>query len=109
MRPVPDDWPPDGVPVRLTLVPSEAVRFRVLDPEERPVAGARLVPARVRGVDVPDELGGRFAAETDAEGRGHSPPGLLDELEVIRVSSGPFGVQQQRLADPTPKVSARSN
>ncbi len=100
MRPFPDDWPPDGVPVRLALAPSEAVRFRVLDPEERPVAGARVIPVRIRGVDVPVELGGRFAAGTDAEGRGTLAVGVADELEVIRVTSGPFGVQQLRMTRP---------
>ncbi len=94
LRPIPVDWPPDGVPVRLTLAPSEAVRFRVLDPEERPVAGARLVPARIRGVDIPADMGGRFGTETDAEGRAALASGSADELEVVRVTSGPFGVQQ---------------
>ena len=44
MRPIPDDWPADGEPVRLALARPETVRFRVLDPEERPAAGVRLVP-----------------------------------------------------------------
>jgi hypothetical protein len=100
MRPIPHDWPPDGVPVRLALAPSEAVRVRVLDPEERPVAGARLVPARIRGVEIPTDLGGRFAVETDAQGQAALAAGATDELEVIRVTSGPFGVQQLRTPRP---------
>ena len=100
LRPIPEDWPPDGEPVRLMLAPSELVRFRVLDPEERPIAGVRLVPARLRGVDVPVELGARFEVETDTEGRGTLATGAADELEVIRVISGPFGVQQIRVTRP---------
>ncbi len=100
LRPIPDNWPPDGEPVRLTLAPSEPVRCRVLDPDERPVAGARLIPARLRGVDVPVDLGGRFEVQTDALGRGTFGAGAAGELEVIRVISGPFGVQQHRVTRP---------
>jgi hypothetical protein len=104
VRPIPDDWPPEGEPVRLTLAPSDSVRFRVLDPDERPVTGVRLMPARIRGVDVPVDVGVRFQVETDADGRGTLAAGAADELEVIRLISAPFGVQHLRATRPDAEV-----
>jgi hypothetical protein len=97
LRPISDNWPPDGEPVRLTLAASEPVRFRALDPDGRPVAGARVVPARLRGVDVPAELGARFEVQTDGAGWGTLAVSAASELDVIRVISGSFGVQQLRV------------
>ncbi len=100
MRPIPHDWPPDGIPVRLALAAPEPVRFLVLDPDERPVAGARLAPAWIRGMNLPDELGDRLAVQTDARGRATLDLGAVDEVEVVRVVSGPSGVQQLRMPGP---------
>jgi len=100
LRPIPEGWPPDGEPVRLALAPSKAVLFRVLDPDGRPIARARLAPARVRGVQVPADLDDRFAAETGADGRAALAAGAADELELVRVTSRPFGVQQLRTPRP---------
>ncbi len=90
MRPIPDDWPPDGIPIRLALAPPEPVGFLVLDPDERPVAEARLAPAWIRGMNLPDDLGDRLSARTDARGRATLDLGAVDEVEVVRVVSGPF-------------------
>ena len=100
MRPIPDDWPPDGIPIRLALAPPGPVEFLVLDPDERPVAEARLAPAWIRGMNLPDDLGDRLAARTDGRGRATLEVGAIDEVEVVRVVSGPFGVQQLRMPRP---------
>ncbi len=62
IRPIPGGWPADGVPIRMTLARPESVRFLVLDLEGSPVAGVRLLPARIRGVNLPDEVAERIAA-----------------------------------------------
>ncbi len=80
----------------------EPIKFLVLDPDERPVAGARLAPAWIRGMNLPDELGDRFAVRTDAQGRTTLHVGAADEVEVVRVASGPSGVQQLRMPRPDP-------
>ncbi|MBX6314252.1 MAG: carboxypeptidase regulatory-like domain-containing protein [Isosphaeraceae bacterium] len=95
LRLIPDAWPPDGPPVHLRLAQSEPMALRVLDPEARPVAGARLRPVRVRGVTMPAELADRLAAETDAAG-GARLAVAADDLELIRVAAEPFGLQQLR-------------
>jgi hypothetical protein len=100
MRPIPDAWPRDGEPIRLVLGQPGPVRFLVLDPEERPVADARLVPARVRGMNLPNEMGDRLAARTDAQGRATLDIGAADEVDVVRVTSGNSGVQQHRMTQP---------
>ena len=96
----PIDWPPDGVSVRLALAAPEPLEFLVLDPEERPVAGATLAPARVRGMNLPAELGDRLAVQTDARGRARLDMGAASEVEVVRVVSGPSGVQQLHMPRP---------
>ena len=95
-------------PFRLALAPPEPVEFLVLDPEGRPVAEARLAPARIRGMNLPDELADRLAARTDAQGRATLDVGAADEIEVVRVASGPFGVQHLRMPRPVAARSARS-
>ncbi len=102
MRPVPIDWPSDGESVRMALARPQPVRFLVLDPEERPVAAARLAPAWFRGVVLPAGLIDRLAVETDTQGRATLDIGAAEDVEVVRVTSGPFGVQQLRMPRPEP-------
>jgi len=73
-----------GEPLVLTLLPESSVSGLVLDPEGRPLAGARVTPPgdlaqtmrRVRGVDRPPE------ATSDAEGRFHMT-GLGSDVKSI--------------------------
>ena len=51
-------------------------------------------------MNLPDELGDRLAVQTDAQGRATLDVGAADEVEVVRVASGPSGVQQLRMPGP---------
>ncbi len=97
LRPIAEGRSADGEPIRLALARPELVRLRVLDPAGRPAAGVRVAPARVRGVNWPAELAGRLAVATDADGRASPAIGLADEIDAIRVTSGPYGIQQLRM------------
>lgn len=86
-------------PVRIALgVPSMCER-RIVGPDRRPVAGARVIPARAGELIIPGPLGQALAATPDGDGRDAIvglAPGLLDEL---RVSANGFGVQLLEMAD----------
>jgi hypothetical protein len=90
-------WPKSGAPIQVKMVRSEPVRLVLLNPDGQPVEGARLAPARIRGIWLPFDLGERLAAQTDANGRATIAAGSADELEVIRATSRPFGVQHLRI------------
>jgi hypothetical protein len=102
MRPIPEGWPLDGEPFRLTLARPESLRLRVLDPGGRPAAGVRLAPARLSGAGLPAELADRFAVETDSRGRATLSVGAAEETEAIRATSGTIGWQQLRMPRPEP-------
>ena len=51
-------------------------------------------------MNLPADLGDRLAVQTDARGRATLDVGAADEVEVVRVVSGPFGVQQLRMPRP---------
>ena len=68
-------WTESGVdpdlPITLTIAPAATTRFRILDPEGNPAAGARVTVVSFRGdrTSVPDELAERLAATTDEDGQ----------------------------------------
>ena len=70
-------------PVRLALGPPAATALRVLQPDGKPVKGARvrLVQAHFKAPRPPDQMLDRLAATTDADGRA-----TLDGLAPADVS-----------------------
>jgi hypothetical protein len=63
-----------ATPLQLVLAPADTTSYRIVDPDGRPVAGARLSVDFVRGTSlasvalVPAELRNRLAARTDRDG-----------------------------------------
>jgi protocatechuate 3,4-dioxygenase beta subunit len=99
-RTIPPTWPPDGAPLRLTLGRPVPVAVRVLGPDGRPAGGARIAPARLRGVPIHRELGDLVAVVADDEGRGVLEAVAPADLELIRVSSESQGTQIVRSPRP---------
>ncbi len=81
----------DDPPVRIALGAPVRSLVRVVDPDRKPVAGARVSPTRAGGILVPGPLGQALAATSDANGgatiAGLSP-GMLDEVRVSAAESG---------------------
>lgn len=94
---VPRDWPPRGEVVRLALGPAAAVAVAVRGPDGRPVAGARVTPAAVRGQALPEAVSAAFAVTADGDGRANLTAFDAEELEVVRITAPAFGVQQLSL------------
>ena len=89
----------DDPPVRITFGAPCGSQVRIVDPDRKPVAGARVSPTRAGGILVPGPLGQALAATSDANGgatiAGLSP-GVLDE---VRVSAGESGEQVLEMPD----------
>lgn len=100
--------PPGGspAPIRLALAPAGDAVVTVAGPDGRPVAGARVVPVRVRGTPgsdrVPPALADRLAATTDRDGRAAIPGLLAVDLIGVRVVADGFGSQQHTFAGAEP-------
>lgn len=80
---------------RLILRPPSEARFRILDPEGGPVAGARVSVRHLLTAStyVPDELLGLTAAATDAEGRAALTAFPPAQIEGVLVTTPRFGRQ----------------
>jgi RNA polymerase sigma factor (sigma-70 family) len=81
------DWAEiGGEPLRLRLVEDLPLEGRILDPDRRPVAGARVTVRGVSGLCGP--LPGQPAAKTDADGR-FRLTGLGRNRSVVLALAGP--------------------
>jgi protocatechuate 3,4-dioxygenase beta subunit len=89
----------DDPPVRIALGDPARSQVRIVDPDRKPVAGARIVPTRADETLVPGPLGRALAATSDADGRATIAglaPGLLEEVSV---SASGFGVLVLEMPD----------
>lgn len=91
---------PSGLRDRMVVGPPGRAAFRVLDPDGRPVAGARIAPTaidRTMMLFVPEELIALLGAETltDADGRAVMTSFLPEEVAGVRVSVKGYGQQER--------------
>ena len=103
-------FPPSALPaagsVQLKLCGPEHTAVRVVGPDGKPVAGARVSPATVRvagGVrprstfPPPDSLADLLAATTDADGKGQMQGCRAEDVEAVWVEAAGFGRQGSEL------------
>ena len=104
----------DDPPVRIELGVAAHAELTVLGPDQKPVAGARVIPIRAGEVPIPEPLGQSLAASSNATGR-VSVPGLASTaLGAVRIEAGGFGMQTLEIPDvrfqtPDPKIQTSSN
>ncbi|HZW32910.1 MAG TPA: hypothetical protein VFF52_19500, partial [Isosphaeraceae bacterium] len=89
----------DDPPVRIVLGPSAHAAITVLAPDQKPVAGARVIPIQAGATPVPEPMGHTLAATTDAKGRADLArlgPAVIDQ---VRVEAAEFGTQLIEIPD----------
>jgi protocatechuate 3,4-dioxygenase beta subunit len=102
----------DDPPVRLELGPPARAEITLLAPGGKPVAGARVLPARVEETPVPEPLRRRLAATSDGQGRAVITGLAPESLGEVRVEAPEFGAQTIAIPDsgiPDPKIPGSSN
>ncbi|WP_435017441.1 carboxypeptidase regulatory-like domain-containing protein [Tundrisphaera sp. TA3] len=94
-------------PVRLTLKAAGDASVVVLDPDSRPVAGARVVPRQVVGEPrtIPGEVADLAGATTDAEGQARLPGLFAEDLAGVEIRAKGFGIQRRQFRTPDGKPS----
>ena len=88
---------PDQSPVTITLGAAPATELTVVDPQGKPVAGAKVLPVTVDDVPIPDVVAQALGGTTDSRGRvamGAFPSAALQE---VRVEASGFGTQRLRV------------
>ena len=102
----PSAFPAPGS-VQLKLGGPVHTAVRVVGPDGKPVAGARVTPASVHvagGVrprstfSPPDSLADALAATTDAEGKGTINGCRAEDVEAASIEAPGFGIQMSQLA-----------
>ncbi|HZW31241.1 MAG TPA: carboxypeptidase regulatory-like domain-containing protein [Isosphaeraceae bacterium] len=97
---------PSAGSVQLKLGGPAHTAVRVLGPDGKPVAGARLTPGSVRvagGIrpssmfPLPNALADRLAATTDADGKGQIQGCRAEDIEAVLVEAAGFGLQGSEL------------
>jgi hypothetical protein len=92
--------------VQLKLGGPAHTAVRVLGPDGKPVAGARVAPASVRVVGgirprstlpPPDSLADKLSATTDADGQGQIQGCRAEDIEAVLVEAAGFGLQGSEL------------
>ena len=92
--------------VQLKLGGPVHTAVRVVGPDGKPVAGARVAPVRLRvagGIrprstfPPPDSLADLLAATTDADGKGQIKGCRAEDIEAVRVEAAGFGRQGSEL------------
>jgi Carboxypeptidase regulatory-like domain len=98
--------PPKAGAVQLKLGAPAHTAVRVVGPDGKPVAGARVAPAWLRtikerrpGTVLPtaDALGDRLAALTDADGKGDIQGCRAEDIVAVRIEAAGFGSQLSEL------------
>ena len=95
-----EPWDESGVdpgrPITLTIAPSAATRFRVLDPEGHAAAGARVtvVSFKEGRTSLPDELADRLAVTTDQEGQATLVEVPSELIQTAQVTLRDHGIQR---------------
>jgi RNA polymerase sigma factor (sigma-70 family) len=101
-----DELPAAGS-VQLKLGGTASTSVRVLEPDGKPVAGARVIPlwVRVRGglkpvstFTPPDSLADALAATTDSDGKGQINGCKAEDVDVVWVEAAGFGRQGSELS-----------
>lgn len=90
---------PDDPPMRIALGPPARLALRIIAPDRRPIAGARVMIARAGGMLVPEALGRALAATTDADGRAAIARPTGGAIDEVRVEAEGFGAQVLDVAD----------
>lgn len=93
VRLVASDWPSAGLPLAITLSKAQRVALRVVDPDGKPIGGARISPHYVRGQPVPATVGERLRAITNADGRASLMGVSPNDLEAVQIAAKGYGVQ----------------
>jgi beta-lactamase regulating signal transducer with metallopeptidase domain/protocatechuate 3,4-dioxygenase beta subunit len=95
-----EEWDESGVdprhPIKLTLAPTTATAFRILDPQGNPAPGARIRLTKLREdrTSVPDELAERLAAATDQDGQARIEAAAGETIQTIEVTTRDLGSQR---------------
>ena len=101
--------------VRLKLGKPAKTVVRVVGPDGKPVAGARVQPAIVRVTGglppsstfpPPDALAETLAAKTDADGNGQISGCRAEDIEAVLVDAAGFGLQGSELVAARPAAPA---
>ena len=98
-------WTESGVdpdlPITLTMLPSATTRFRILDPEGKPAAAARVtvVSFREDRTSLPDDLADRLAATTDEDGQAMLAGAPGEFMQTVQVTAYDHGTQRFQRPD----------
>jgi hypothetical protein len=85
--------PAPAEPIRLELRAGTAARLRIVGPDGAAVAGAQAVVKARDSLVVPDDVDGRLAAVTGADGIAVLQSFAGEEIRAVRVSAPKFGTQ----------------
>lgn len=99
----PEALPAADEPFRIVLEPPGKAKVKVEDPDGRPVAGAVVLPERLRTpyTNIPDEIAEKMSATTGEEGVAVVDAVPQDELAYVDVRTREHGVQGWTIATPT--------
>jgi protocatechuate 3,4-dioxygenase beta subunit len=89
----------DDSPVRIEPSPPVHAAITVRTPDQKPVAGARVLPSRVGATPIPDPMGRALAGTTDAQGRADLAGLGPAAIARVRVEAAGFGSQLIEILD----------
>jgi beta-lactamase regulating signal transducer with metallopeptidase domain len=95
-----EPWTDTGVdpqrPIELTLGPAVSSGFRIIGPDGKPLAGARVAVVQLREdrTGLPDELAERLAASTDRDGQATLQTAPHDLIGTVQVTTRDHGDQR---------------
>jgi protocatechuate 3,4-dioxygenase beta subunit len=90
---------PDDPPVRIELRAPALRPLNLVGPDRRPIAAARVIPARAGGLLVPEPLARALAATTDANGQAAMIRPTTGWIDQLRVEADGAGVQMLEAAE----------
>ncbi len=90
---------PDDPPGRIEFGAPGQTPIHVLGPDDKAIAGAKVIPIRAGDVLIPEPLSQALATTTDASGRAVIAGLAPDALGAVRVEAAGFGTQTIGIPD----------